>query len=259
MDRYLSRRSLIGGFAGVGAAATLVTLPRFGGNAAGRASLSAAQATPAAASGPHTLPPLPYDYAALEPHIDTQTMQIHHDKHHQTYVDNLNKAVADQQELAGLSALELIQDLSRVPEAKRTAVRNNAGGHVNHTMFWEIMGPNGGGEPTGAVAEAITEAFGDFAAMQEAVNTAGLGRFGSGWAWVIRGADGKLAVTSTPNQDNPLMTGVVDVPGTPILGVDVWEHAYYLKYQNKRADYLTAWWNTINWETVNQRFEQAAG
>ena len=198
------------------------------------------------------LPPLPYAPDALEPHIDAQTMTIHHDKHHQTYVTNLNNAVQGT-EFENMSPEELIKSLDRVPEDKRTAVRNNGGGHVNHTMFWEIMGPNGGGEPTGAFAQAVQESFGSFDALKEAVNKACAGRFGSGWAWVVVGSDGRLQVTSTPNQDNPLMDG----SGTPVLGVDVWEHAYYLKYQNRRPDYLSAWWNTVNWDAVNRRFEQA--
>ncbi len=201
----------------------------------------------------HELPPLPYDYAALEPHIDEETMRIHHDKHHGTYVTNLDNAISGTADLEGMDAEELIQNLSKVPEDKRAAVRNNGGGHVNHTMFWEIMGPNGGGTPTGAIAQAISDAFGGFDALKEAVNKAGATRFGSGWAWVVADASGKLAVTSTPNQDNPLMDG----SGTPILGVDVWEHAYYLKYQNRRPDYLTAWWNTVNWDAVNSRYEGA--
>jgi Fe-Mn family superoxide dismutase len=201
------------------------------------------------------LPPLPYDYSALEPNIDTQTMQIHHDKHHAAYVTNLNNAIAGVSDLESMSAEELIKNLDRVPEDKRTAVRNNGGGHVNHTMFWEIMGPGGGGEPTGEVGAAINKAFGSFDALKDAVNKAGAGRFGSGWAWVVLGSDGNLSVTSTPNQDNPLMDG----SGTPILGVDVWEHAYYLKYQNRRPDYLAAWWNTINWNAVNQRYLAAGG
>ena len=206
----------------------------------------------------YELPPLPYDYAALEPHIDEQTMRLHHDKHHQTYVTNVNNAIQGT-EFENMSPEELIRNLDRVPQEKRTAVRNNGGGHVNHTMFWEIMGPNGGGEPSGAVAQAIQEAFGSFDAMKEAVNKAGAGRFGSGWAWVVVGPDGRLAVTSTLNQDNPLMAGAAEVAGTPILGVDVWEHAYYLKYQNRRPDYLNAWWNTVNWDAVNRRYEQARG
>ncbi len=204
------------------------------------------------------LPPLPYDYAALEPHIDEQTMRLHHDKHHATYVTNLNNAVQGT-EFENMAPEELMANIGRVPQDKQTAVRNNGGGHVNHTLFWEIMGPNGGGEPTGAIAQAIEDAFGSFDAMKEAVNKAGAGRFGSGWAWVIAGPDGRLQVTSTQNQDNPLMAAIVEAPGTPILGVDVWEHAYYLKYQNRRADYLTAWWNTINWDAVNRRYQQARG
>ena len=199
------------------------------------------------------LPPLTYPNDALEPHIDAQTMSIHHDKHHNTYVTNLNAAVAGT-EFESMSPEDLIQNLDRVPEDKRTAVRNNGGGHVNHTLFWTIMGPNGGGAPTGAIASAIDRDFGSFDALKEAVNKAGAGRFGSGWAWVVL-KDGKLAVTSTPNQDSPLMDG----SGAPIFGVDVWEHAYYLNYQNRRPDYLAAWWNTLNWDAINDRFTAAGG
>jgi Fe-Mn family superoxide dismutase len=198
------------------------------------------------------LPPLPYDYAALEPHIDTQTMQIHHDKHHGAYVNNLNTALENYPDLQNKSAEDLIKDLNSLPEAIRTAVRNNGGGHVNHTMFWQIMGPKGGGEPTGELADAINKTFGSFAAFKDAVNKAGAGRFGSGWAWLVLDSAGALKVTSTANQDNPLMEGQ-----TPILGVDVWEHAYYLKYQNRRADYLNAWWNVVNWNEVAQRYAKA--
>jgi Fe-Mn family superoxide dismutase len=198
------------------------------------------------------LPPLPYDYSALEPHIDTQTMQIHHDKHHAAYVNNLNNALANHPELNSQSAEDLIRDLNSVPEDIRTAVRNNGGGHVNHTMFWQIMGPNGGGEPTGALADAINDSFGSFDAFKDQFQKAGVGRFGSGWVWLVRGSDGKLQITSTANQDNPLSDGLY-----PILGNDVWEHAYYLKYQNRRPDYLAAWWNVVNWEEVSRRFEQA--
>jgi superoxide dismutase, Fe-Mn family len=200
-----------------------------------------------------TLPPLPYPENALEPHIDAQTMSIHHDKHHNTYVTNLNNAVAGT-EFENMDPVELIKSLARVPDDKRTAVRNNGGGHVNHTMFWEIMGPGGGGAPSGPIAAAIDRDFGSFDALKEEVNKAGAGRFGSGWAWVVL-KDGKLSVTSTPNQDNPLMDG----SGTPVLGVDVWEHAYYLRYQNRRPDYLAAWWNTLNWAAINQRYQQAGG
>ncbi len=197
------------------------------------------------------LPPLTYANDALEPHIDAQTMSIHHDKHHNTYVTNLNAAVAGT-EFESMSPEDLIQNLDRVPEDKRTAVRNNGGGHVNHTLFWTIMGPNGGGAPTGAIASAIDRDFGSFDALKEAVNKAGAGRFGSGWAWVVL-KDGKLAVTSTPNQDNPLMDGA----GAPILGIDVWEHAYYLKYQNRRPDYVSAFWNVVNWKIADDRFGRA--
>jgi superoxide dismutase, Fe-Mn family len=199
-----------------------------------------------------TLPPLPYDYAALEPTIDTQTMQIHHDKHHAAYVNNLNAALKEHPDLQSKSIEELLKGINSVPEAIRTAVRNNGGGHANHTMFWEIMRPGGGPQPTGALAEAIQSAFGGVDALKQQVNDAGAKRFGSGWSWVVV-AGGKLQVLSTANQDSPLMDGQ-----TPILGVDVWEHAYYLKYQNRRPDYLTAWWNVVNWDEVAKRF-QAAG
>ncbi len=201
----------------------------------------------------HELPPLPYPNDALEPHIDAQTMGIHHDKHHQTYVTNLNNAIAGT-DVESMAPEELIKNLDQVPEDKRTAVRNNGGGHVNHTMFWQIMGPSGGGAPSGALAEAIDRDLGGLDALKEAVNKAGAARFGSGWAWVVV-KGGKLSVISTPNQDNPTMDG----SGTPILGVDVWEHAYYLNYQNRRPDYLAAWWNTLNWDAINDRFTAAGG
>jgi Fe-Mn family superoxide dismutase len=196
-----------------------------------------------------TLPPLPYDYSALEPHIDTQTMQIHHDKHHAAYVSNANTALEGHADLQKYSAEDLLKNINDVPEAVRTALRNNVGGHVNHTLFWEIMGPNGGGEPTGALAEAINKAFGSFNDFKAKVNDAGVKRFGSGWSWLVLDKGGNLQVISTANQDSPLMDGQ-----TPILGVDVWEHAYYLKYQNLRAKYLEAWWNTVNWAEVAKRF-----
>lgn len=258
MYRMISRRTVVG--SGLAASlATIAATPLLAGAASavpGRAALR--QATPADVTGPYELPPLPYDVTALEPAIDAQTMEIHHGKHHQAYVDNLNTAVVDLPDLAAMPTEELIGQLDLVPEDRRTAVRNNGGGHVNHTMFWESMTP-GGGEPAGALADAITATFGDLAAMQEAVNTAGLARFGSGWAWLIVNPAGELEVTSTPNQDNPLMADLVDTPGTPILGVDVWEHAYYLAYQNRRADYLAAWWSVVNWEAVGLRYEQATG
>jgi superoxide dismutase, Fe-Mn family len=195
-----------------------------------------------------TLPPLPYSNDALEPHIDARTMEIHHDKHHQAYVNNLNAAIEKAPELAKKSLDDLMRSINSVPEAVRTAVRNNGGGHWNHSMFWEIMGPKKGGEPTGKLADAIKSAFGDFSKFKEQFAAAAAGRFGSGWAWLINDG-GKLSITSTPNQDNPLMDGK-----TPILGLDVWEHAYYLKYQNKRPDYVAAWWNVVNWDAVAKRF-----
>ena len=195
----------------------------------------------------HQLPALPYDFAALEPHIDAQTMQIHHGKHHAAYVNNLNAALEKHADLQSKSAEDLIKNLSAIPEDIRGAVRNNGGGHVNHTMFWQIMGPGKGGAPTGPVGDAIKGAFGSFETFKEQMNKGGAGRFGSGWVWLVS-AGGKLAIESTANQDNPMSDGK-----TPIFGIDVWEHAYYLKYQNRRPDYLAAWWNTINWDEVNKR------
>jgi Fe-Mn family superoxide dismutase len=198
----------------------------------------------------YEVPPLPYDYGALEPHIDEQTMRVHHDKHHQAYVDNANKAL-EGTEWADRPVDDVLKNLSALPEDKQAAVRNNAGGHYNHSLFWEIMGPDGGGEPSGALAEAVSSTFGGLDELKAQVNDAGVKRFGSGWTWLV--ADGgKLEVTSTPNQDSPLSDGQM-----PILGIDVWEHAYYLKYQNRRPDYLEAWWNVVNWEAVQERFERA--
>jgi Fe-Mn family superoxide dismutase len=194
-----------------------------------------------------TLPALPYDPAALEPHIDAQTMQIHHGKHHNAYVTNLNAAIEKHPQLASKSSTELIARLNDVPEDVRTAIRNNGGGHVNHSMFWQIMGPGKGGNPTGAIAEAINGAFGSFDTLKDQMNKAGAARFGSGWVWLVDNGS-KLAVESTANQDNPMMEG-----RKPIFGIDVWEHAYYLKYQNRRPDYLAAWWSVINWDEVNVR------
>jgi Fe-Mn family superoxide dismutase len=198
---------------------------------------------------PHTLPPLPYAANALEPHIDAQTMEIHHGKHHNAYVTNLNAALEKAPELASKSLEDLLKNLNAVPEAIRTAVRNNGGGHWNHSQFWKTMGPNAGGAPTGKLAEAITASFGDVEKFKEQFNAAGVGRFGSGWVWLVKEGS-KLAITSTPNQDNPIMEG----KPAPILGNDVWEHAYYLKYQNRRPDYLKAWWNVVNWGEVGKRF-----
>ena len=195
----------------------------------------------------HSLPPLPYPFDALEPHIDKQTMEIHHGKHHAAYVTNLNAALEKHPELQSKSVEDLLRNLNTVPEDIRTAVRNNGGGHVNHTMFWQIMGPRAGGAPTGAIADAITGSFGSFDAFKEQFTKAGIGRFGSGWAWVID-QGGKLTIESTANQDNPLMEGK-----KAVFGLDVWEHAYYLKYQNRRPDYIGAWWNVVNWAEINKR------
>jgi Fe-Mn family superoxide dismutase len=200
----------------------------------------------------YTLPPLPYDFSALEPYIDARTMEIHHGKHHAAYVNNVNAALKDLPQLQGKPIEELIAHLDAVPENVRTAVRNNGGGHANHSMFWQLMKAGGGGEPTGAVASAITAELGGFLAFKETFSKAATTRFGSGWAWlVVKG--GKLGVLSTANQDSPLMDG----SGTPILGLDVWEHAYYLHYQNRRPDYITAWWNTVNWDEVARRYAAA--
>ncbi|MGI8843481.1 MAG: superoxide dismutase [Gemmatimonadaceae bacterium] len=197
----------------------------------------------------HTLPPLPYDYGALEPHVDARTMEIHHTKHHQGYVTNLNAALEKAPDLQNKSLEELLGGIDSVPEGIRTAVRNNGGGHWNHSMFWQIMGPGTGGEPTGKLAEAMKAAFGGFAQFKEKFAAAATGRFGSGWAWLLA-EGGKLSIESTPNQDNPVMQGK-----SPILGLDVWEHAYYLKYQNRRADYIGAWWNVVNWDEVAKRMK----
>jgi Fe-Mn family superoxide dismutase len=196
------------------------------------------------------VPPLPYDYNALEPHIDEQTMRVHHDKHHQAYVDNANKALEGTQ-WADQPVDVILTILDELPEDKQAAVRNNAGGHANHSFFWEIMGPNGGGEPSGSLADAISSVFGGLEELKSAVNDAGVKRFGSGWTWLVHDGTG-LAVYSTANQDSPLSTD-----DTPLLGIDVWEHAYYLKYQNRRPDYLAAWWTVVNWDAVQQRFESA--
>ena len=200
---------------------------------------------------PHTLPPLPYPFDALEPSIDATTMQIHHGKHHQAYVNNLNAALDKQPDLHQKSLEDLLSSLSSVPEAIRGAVRNNGGGHWNHSMFWQIMGPGAAGEPHGAIGDAISSSFGSFATFKEQFAAAATGRFGSGWAWLVRDGS-KLSITSTPNQDNPLMDGrkAADI----ILGLDVWEHAYYLKYQNRRAEYVTNWWNVVNWDAVSGRY-----
>ena len=200
------------------------------------------------------VPPLPYEYNALEPYIDTQTMQLHHDKHHAAYVNNLNNALQNQSQLASWTVEDLVQRINEVPESIRTAVRNNAGGHTNHSMFWQIMKPNGGGEPTGELGSAIQQAFGSFDQFKAAFNDAGVKRFGSGWTWLVLDRSGKLQVISTANQDSPLMDGMF-----PVMGNDVWEHAYYLKYQNRRPDYLAAWWNVVNWDEIVHRYQHGHG
>jgi superoxide dismutase, Fe-Mn family len=202
---------------------------------------------------PHELPALPYAFDALEPHIDAQTMQIHHDKHHATYVTKLNEALGKEPSLEGKGLEDLLRGVNAVPESIRTAVRNHGGGHHNHSLFWEIMGPGGGGTPSGELGDAIQRDFGSFEAFKEKLTNAATNQFGSGWGWLVAGG-GKLEVVAKPNQDSPLMDGK-----TPLLGVDVWEHAYYLKYQNRRPDYLAAWWNTVNWQAVAQRYSAARG
>ena len=203
---------------------------------------------------PYSVPDLPYDYAALEPHIDEATTRVHHDKHHQAYVDNANAALQGT-EWDGKPVEQVLAELDRLPEDKQTAVRNNAGGHANHTLFWEIMSPNGGGEPGGALAQAIADTFGSLDDLKSALNDGGVKRFGSGWSWLVYDGTG-LAVYSTANQDSPILESYDDVP---LLGIDVWEHAYYLKYQNRRPDYLAAWWNVVNWPAVESRYETATG
>ena len=202
----------------------------------------------------HTLPSLNYSTDSLEPHIDARTMEIHHGKHHQTYVDKLNAALANEENLSGMKVNDLINDLTIVPEPIRQAVRNNGGGHSNHTFFWKMLSPNGGGAPHGTLADAISSTFGSLDAFKELFANAALTRFGSGWAWLIKREDGSLAVTSTPNQDSPLMEGIADETGTPIIGLDVWEHAYYLDYKNRRPDYVSAFWEVVDWGRAQDNF-----
>ena len=216
-------------------------------------SLAVAQAPDAPPSGPFKLPPLPYAYDALEPHIDAETMRVHHDKHHAAYVNNANKALAGYPDLAAMSVWDLVAHLDEVPEAVRTTLRNNAGGHANHTMFWEMMKPGGGGKPSGELAADIKETFGSFEEFQKKFTAAAMGVFGSGWAWLSYTPDKELVIETTPNQDSPIMNG-----SKPLLGLDVWEHAYYLKNQNRRADYIAAWWNVVNWDNVAARYKEAA-
>jgi len=200
----------------------------------------------------YELPPLPYPFNALEPHIDAKTMEIHHDKHHQAYITNANKALEGHPDLAAKPVDELLADLNKIPESIRTVLRNNAGGHSNHTFFWKIIGPNAGGTPKGKLAEAINSAFGSFDQFKGELEKAGIGRFGSGWAWLVVNKEGKLQITSTANQDTPISEGL-----KPVIGVDVWEHAYYLLYQNRRPDYLKAWWNVVNWDQAEKNFHTA--
>ncbi|MEP0919721.1 superoxide dismutase [Leptolyngbya sp. DQ-M1] len=204
-------------------------------------------------ASPAQLPPLPYNPGALSKAIDAETMRIHHDRHHQSYVTNLNNALKDQPNLQNLSVEAMLRDLNAVPENIRNTIRNNAGGHLNHTIFWQIMSPNGGGQPTGAIAQAINQSFGSFENFRKQFNEAGGERFGSGWVWLVRNPQGQLQIVSTANQDNPIMEG-----NYPIMGNDVWEHAYYLRYQNRRADYLNNWWNVVNWNEINRRFQAAS-
>jgi len=205
----------------------------------------------------HELPSLPYAFDALEPHIDAKTMEIHHGKHHNTYVTKLNAALEKAPDLADKPVEELIAKIGALPKDIQTAVRNNGGGHANHSMFWQIMSPEGGGEPAGALGDAIQKGWGDFASFRDQFKNAALGRFGSGWAWLVVDGSGKLAITDTPNQDSPLMADTAPMAGTPVLGIDVWEHAYYLNYQNRRPDYVEAFWNVVNWGEVGRRYEAA--
>ncbi len=255
-SRLFSRRGFTGGVAALTAA---VAAQPFSAGAAGSA-VPGGRYRPSAASsllrqdapdGPFELPPLTYEFNALEPYIDAMTMEIHHDRHHMAFINGLNTLNVDYPELGEMSPEEIVQNLDEIPDEIRAAVRNNAGGHVNHTMFWETMAPGGGGISLGRLSAAIKADLGGFNAMVQAVTAAGVSRFGSGWAWIVVN-DGKLEVLSTPNQDNPLMDGM-----TPILGVDVWEHAYYLLYQNMRPAYLEAWWNTVNWGVVTARYDAA--
>lgn len=235
----------------IGASAGAFTLD--GCALAEKQSQTTATTTPTAISsnppGAIQLPALPYPYEALEPHIDAETMKFHHDKHHATYVKNVNDALAKYPQLKGKTIESMLKDLNSVPQDIRNAIRNNGGGHINHSMFWLIMKPSGGGEPTGAIASAIQKTFGSFGEFQKQFNEAAAKRFGSGWVWLVRNKDGKLEITTTANQDTPLSEGKY-----PIMGNDVWEHAYYLKYQNRRAEYLTAWWNVLNWDEINRRY-----
>jgi len=253
--RAINRRRFLGSL-GIGGAAALFA--PWGATAFARVSLRTLTTLDAAlatqASGDFTLPPLPYDYSALEPHIDEATMRLHHDRHHATYVTNINAALANYPDLKGRDIVDLLYHINDVPEAIRTTIRNSGGGHLNHSIFWATMGPKGGGQPVGALADAINAAFGNFNTFKQKLTDAATKQFGSGWGWLVLDGSKQLQVISRPNQDAPVMEGLA-----ALVGVDVWEHAYYLKYQNKRADYLTAWWNTVNWESVGKRYDQARG
>jgi len=252
--RSFSRRRFLGSL-GIGGAAALFA--PWGVSAFARMSprsLATLDAALAAQAGGFTLPPLPYDYNALEPHIDEATMRLHHDKHHATYVGNINTALANYPALQGRDIVDLLYHINDMPEAIRTTIRNSGGGHLNHSIFWATMGPKGGGQPVGALATAINTAFGDFNTFKQRLTAAATAQFGSGWGWLVLDGNKQLQVISRPNQDAPVMEGLA-----ALVGVDVWEHAYYLKYNNRRADYLAAWWNTVNWESVSKRYDQARG
>jgi len=252
--RSISRRRFLGSL-GIGGAAALFA--PWGATAFARMSpgtLATLDAALAAQAGGFTLPPLPYAYNALEPHIDEATMRLHHDRHHATYVTNVNTALANYPDLQGRDIVDLLYHINDLPEAIRTTIRNSGGGHLNHSIFWATMGPSGGGQPVGALAAAINTAFGDFNTFKQRLTAAATAQFGSGWGWLVLDGNKQLQVINRPNQDAPVMEGLA-----ALVGVDVWEHAYYLKYQNKRADYLTAWWNTVNWESVGKRYDQARG
>jgi superoxide dismutase, Fe-Mn family len=252
--RSISRRRFLGSL-GIGGAAAVFA--PWGATAFARMSphaLATLDAAQAAQSGGFSLPPLPYDYNALEPHIDEATMRLHHDRHHATYVSNINTALANYPDLQGRDIVDLLYHINDLPEAIRTTMRNNGGGHLNHSIFWATMGPNGGGQPVGALADAINTAFGDFNTFKQRLTAAATAQFGSGWGWLVLDGSKQLQVISRPNQDAPVMEGLA-----ALVGVDVWEHAYYLKYNNRRADYLAAWWNTINWDSVGKRYDQARG
>ena len=252
--RSISRRRFLGSLGVGGAAALFAPWEATAFARMSPRSLAALDSALAAQAGGFTLPPLPYDYNALEPHIDEATMRLHHDKHHATYVTNINTALANYPALQGRDIVDLLYHINDMPEAIRTTIRNSGGGHLNHSIFWATMGPKGGGQPIGALADAINTAFGDFNTFKQRLTAAATAQFGSGWGWLVLDGNKQLQVINRPNQDAPVMEGLA-----ALVGVDVWEHAYYLKYNNRRADYLAAWWNTINWDSVGKRYDQARG